>query len=50
MANNKAEGKDKISVEMLKYIPDIVFEKIAQFPKTYSKSTCDTQNTIKDCI
>ena len=29
MANNKAAGKDSISVEMLKYAPDIVFEKIA---------------------
>ena len=31
MANNKAAGKDNISVEMLKYAPDIVFEKIAQY-------------------
>ena len=31
MANNKAAGKDNIAVEMLKYAPDIVFEKIAQF-------------------
>ena len=31
MANNKAAGQDNISVEMLKYAPDIVFEKIAQF-------------------
>ena len=31
MANNKAAGKDNISVELLKYAPDIVIEKITQF-------------------
>ena len=31
MANNKAAGKDNIAVEMLKYAPDIVFQKIADF-------------------
>ena len=31
MANNKAAGKDGISVELLKYAPDVVFEKIAEF-------------------
>ena len=31
MANNEAAGKDGISVELLKYAPDVVFEKIAEF-------------------
>ena len=31
MANNKAAGKDGIAVELLKYAPDVVFEKIAEF-------------------
>ena len=31
MANNKAAGKDTVSVELLKYAPDIVFERIAEF-------------------
>ena len=31
MANGKAAGKDNISVELLKYAPEIVFEKIATF-------------------
>ena len=31
MANNKAAGKDNISVELLKYAPDIVHEKIKTF-------------------
>ena len=31
MANNKATGKDNISVELLKYAPDIVHEKIKTF-------------------
>ena len=31
MANGKAAGKDNISVELLKYAPEIVYEKIAKF-------------------
>ena len=31
MANRKAAGKDNLAVEILKYAPDIVFEKIAEF-------------------
>lgn len=31
MANGKAEGKDNISVELLKYASEIVFEKIVTF-------------------
>jgi hypothetical protein len=50
MANGKAAGKDNIAVELLKYAPDIVFEKITKFLNDMFEQHKDINTGVSELV